>query len=119
MEKLFSYGTLKFEHVQIETFGRKLDGEEDALIGYKLCTIKIKDKAIIKTSGTDIHPILKFTGNNTDLVEGIIFELTTSELQQADNYEVEEHKRILGNFHSGNKAWVYVCAATELTKKIR
>ncbi|WP_105255723.1 gamma-glutamylcyclotransferase family protein [Pseudoalteromonas sp. T1lg75] len=117
MEKLFSYGTLQMEHVQQETFGRKLQGKQDALIGYTLSEVKIKDKAVIKVSGTDIHPILKFTGSDADLVEGTVFEVTTSELQQADDYEVEEYVRVAGNFKSGNTAWAYVCAATELTRQ--
>ncbi len=116
MEKLFSYGTLQMEHVQKEIFGRKLNGKKDALIGYILSEVKIKDKIVIKNSGTNIHPILKFTGNHSDVIEGTVFEITSSELNQADAYEVEEYMRVEGNFRSGNKAWVYVCAATELTK---
>ena len=40
MEKLFSYGTLQMEHVQQETFGRKLHGVKDTLAGYTLSTVK-------------------------------------------------------------------------------
>lgn len=36
MENLFSYGTLQKEKVQLETFGRKLDGNKDTLIGYEV-----------------------------------------------------------------------------------
>lgn len=109
MEKLFSYGTLQMEPVQLETFGRKLDGTKDTLVGYILSEVKIKDPDVIQTSGTDIHPILKFTGNAQDIVEGTIFKITPSELKQADNYEVEEYKRVEGDFKSGQKAWAYVC----------
>lgn len=35
-EKLFSYGTLQQETVQLSTFGRKLQGTADVLIGYHL-----------------------------------------------------------------------------------
>lgn len=116
MEKLFSYGTLQLEHVQKETFGRILQGKKDDLIGYKLGEVKIKDEAVIQTSGTAIHPILKFTGNNADVIEGTVFEITDSELQQADEYEVDEYMRVKGNFRSGAQAWAYVCRATELSK---
>ena len=98
------------ETVQIETFGRKLKGARDILGGYVLSEVKIKDEAVIKTSGTDIHPILKFTGNTSDVVEGAVFEITQAELQQADDYEVEEYIRVEGDFKSGQKAWAYVCA---------
>lgn len=79
MEKLFSYGTLQLRSVQIETFGRVLRGKKDTLIGYALSDVKIKDKAVIETSGTDIHPILKYSGNDVDRVEGTVFEITAAE----------------------------------------
>ena len=118
MEKLFSYGTLQFEHVQIATFGRKLVGKKDSLIGYALSEVKITDKAVIETSGTETHPILKFTGNPSDLVEGSVFEITLDELHQADKYEVDEYVRIKGSFTSGEKAWAYVCSVTEQSKAL-
>lgn len=34
MEKLFSYGTLQLEQVQLDTFGRLLEGQADTLQGY-------------------------------------------------------------------------------------
>ena len=113
MEKLFSYGTLQLRPVQIETFGRVLTGKKDTLIGYALSDVKIKDKAVIETSGTDIHPILKYSGNDEDRVEGTVFEITAAELAQADEYEVEEYLRVKATFHSGTRAWVYVCAKSQ------
>jgi hypothetical protein len=35
-EKLFSYGTLQYEAVQLDTFGRTLLGQKDVLLGYRL-----------------------------------------------------------------------------------
>lgn len=32
-ERLFSYGTLQLEQVQLTTFGRKLDGQPDDMRG--------------------------------------------------------------------------------------
>ena len=32
---LFSYGTLQQDEVQLSSFGRLLDGEEDAMTGHK------------------------------------------------------------------------------------
>ena len=94
----------------METFGRKLSGTKDILPGYVLTEVKIKDKKVIKASGTNIHPILRFTGNNSDEVEGTIFEITMEELLQADDYEVKEYSRAAVNFKSGNKAWAYIAA---------
>ena len=110
MEKLFSYGTLQMGNVQQETFGRLLSGKKDTLIGYVLSEIKIKDESVIAKSGTDIHPILRLTGNSEDEVDGTIYEITKEELRQADEYEVEEYARIKANFKSGSKAWVYAAA---------
>ena len=110
LEKLFSYGTLQIENVQKETFGRVLSGVKDTLIGYVLSEIKIKDRSVIEKSGTNLHPILKATANHLDKVEGMIFEITQEELQQADEYEVKEYTRIKAEFESGEKAWVYAAA---------
>jgi gamma-glutamylcyclotransferase (GGCT)/AIG2-like uncharacterized protein YtfP len=112
MEKLFSYGTLQLESVQKETFGRKLTGVKETLIGYVLSEVKINDAAVIMASGMEIHPILKYTGDSSDIVEGTVFEVTALELKQADEYEVEEYIRVKSDFNSGNVAWVYACANT-------
>ena len=110
MEKLFSYGTLQQENVQIETFNRKLSGTKDTLLGYRLSEVKIKDEAVIKASGTNIHPILIQTGNMEDEVNGTVFEITKKELSQADGYEVEEYIRILAELKSGKSTWIYASA---------
>jgi len=109
MERLFSYGTLQLKSVQKEIFGRELIGEKNTLTGYILSEVKIKDKAVIKTSGMDVHPILKYTGKSSDTVEGTVFEITALELSQADEYEVEEYVRVKGDFSSGQVAWIYAC----------
>lgn len=111
MEKLFSYGTLQLEEVQTSTFGRILDGEKDVLVGYVNATVKITDQKVIAASGTDIHPILKFTGHETDRVSGTVFEVSADELAQADAYEVEDYVRIEAVLKSGIKTWVYAAAA--------
>ena len=110
MEKLFSYGTLQLESVQKETFGRELMGQKDSLVGYILSQVKIKDQAVVKLSGKEFHPMLKYTGKMSDTVAGVIFEITAAELMHADEYEVEEYIRIKGDFISGQKAWIYACA---------
>ena len=74
MENLFSYGTLQIEKVQQETFGRSLYGKKDILIGYVISKIKITDQAVLARSRTEIHPILHYTGNPSDQVEGVILK---------------------------------------------
>lgn len=108
MENLFSYGTLQNEAVQKETFGRLLNGFPDLLEGYNLSMIKIEDQSVVATSGKTHHPIIQFTNDKTDAIKGMVFEITESELKQADEYEVDEYKRTLVELKSGKNAWVYV-----------
>ena len=43
MPRLFSYGTLQEERVQLSTFGRRLEGHRDELVGFERSTVKITD----------------------------------------------------------------------------
>jgi hypothetical protein len=108
MPKLFSYGTLQFNQVQVDTFGRLLKGQADTLQSFTIKKLKITDPTVIQSSGTDIHPILEYTGNMKDEVEGTIFELTDEEIFAADRYEVDDYERKLLKFKSGTEAFVYL-----------
>src|SRR6185369_7917892 len=108
MESLFTYGTLQLEEVQLATFDRKLEGSPDALVGYRLVMIKIRDENFVAKSGTADHRNLQFTGNPSDLVEGIVFAVTIKELEQSDTYEPEGYERVPVELRSGSKAWVYL-----------
>lgn len=107
-ENLFSYGTLQLEEVQLETFGRKLDGAPDALPSFKLVMITITDQDFATKSGTADHRSLQFTGDTSDIVEGMVFKVTISELEQADSYEPEGYERMRAELRSGGNAWVFV-----------
>jgi hypothetical protein len=61
MPKLFSYGTLQQEDVQLATFGRRLTGVSDALVGYRQSMVAIQDPEVVRTSGKTHHPIVAFT----------------------------------------------------------
>jgi hypothetical protein len=108
MHWLFSYGTLQFEHVQKDTFGRVLIGNKDVLDKYVLSTIKINDAKVIASSGTNMHPILVYTGNEKDFVEGMVYEISDKELSCSDKYEVDAYKRVKATFKSGMNGFVYV-----------
>jgi len=105
---LFSYGTLQKEQVQIETFGRVLDGEKDTLKGYIMKMVEITDPEVLRKSNQKYHPILEFSGDSGDEVEGMLFEVTEAEILQADEYEVDDYKRIETVFKSGKKGFIYV-----------
>lgn len=110
MPKLFSYGTLQQENVQLETFGRRLAGHADRLTGFVQTEIKIEDPEVVRASGKTHHPMLVFTGRPGDGVNGTVFDITETELAQADDYEVDDYQRVSVILVSGIQAWVYVDA---------
>ncbi len=110
MHALFSYGTLQQSQVQLDTFGRLLEGQKDTLIGYKLGKVKITDEAVLKSSGKEYHPILIKSDYEDDTVNGTVFLITDSELQQADEYEVDDYQRVEAQLASGKACWIYAAA---------
>ncbi|MDD3742195.1 MAG: YggS family pyridoxal phosphate-dependent enzyme [Lentimicrobiaceae bacterium] len=104
---LFSYGILQLKEVQIEVFGRILQGEKDKLPNYKLDKLKISDTEVLKKSGREFHPVAIKTNSPNDIVEGFIFEIQTPELYVADKLKGSDYKRVLATLSSGKQAWVY------------
>ena len=109
-ENLFSYGTLQTEAVQLSIFGRRLEDRPDALIGYQLTTVEVKDQVFVAHSGA-VQRSLRCTGAASDIVEGSVLTVTKQELEQADAYEPAEYKRKLVQLKSGASAWVYLTAS--------
>ena len=107
-EFLFSYGTLQKEKVQMELFGRLLKGTRDALKGYKLSTIEIKDESVLNKSEQKYHLIAIPSHDSKDFIEGIVLELSTEELLRADQYETEDYRRVKEVLQSGKGSWVYI-----------
>lgn len=108
MERLFSYGTLQQDDVQIATFGRLLATSFDELVGFKQELVEITDPDVLAKSGKRFHPIAVRSGDSTDRVAGMILEVTPAELAAADTYEVSDYERVEAQLASGRKAWVYV-----------
>lgn len=108
MELLFSYGTLQLEAVQLQTFGRRLLGRADRLPGYRQGLLEITDASVVAVSGKTHHPIVVYSGEPADGVNGMVFELTAEELAQADAYEVADYHRDRVTLASGLQAWVYL-----------
>lgn len=113
-ENLFSYGTLQSEAVQLATFGRRLEGKPDRLIGYRVTLIPIRvpiSKQLSASLDATHHRNIQFTGIRSDIVEGTVFTVTKQELELADNYErVADYVRVLVQPASGKNAWVYLHA---------
>jgi gamma-glutamylcyclotransferase (GGCT)/AIG2-like uncharacterized protein YtfP len=110
---LFSYGTLQQEAVQLHAFGRTLEGEADAIIGYRIVEQLILDPEVVRLSGSSVHPNLVATGNLTDEVAGTLYFISKAELAGADRYEVADYHRIEVPLKSGRTAWLYVKAAED------
>ena len=108
-EKLFSYGTLQQESVQLANFGRRLNGRADVLAGWRLSTVQITDPEVLAQSGLAVHKIL-VPGKPADEIDGVVFEITPEELKAADGYETDAYKRVKVRLRSGAEAWVYVSA---------
>ncbi len=105
---LFSYGTLRRRNVQLTIFGRALDGQADALVGYAIVPLLVTDPDVIATSGTAHHTMARETGDPRNEVPGTVLRITRDELAAADGYEVADVKRVLVRLRSGIDAFVYV-----------
>jgi|ERR1044072_6950802 gamma-glutamylcyclotransferase (GGCT)/AIG2-like uncharacterized protein YtfP len=109
MPLLFSYGTLQQEDVQQSTFGRKLNGHSDELVGYEPSLVKIEDSQLAAALGKSHHANAKFNGNEASRMRGIAFEITDAELAGVDEYESAfSYQRVVARLASGKQTWVYV-----------
>ncbi len=108
---LFSYGTLQNIEVQLATFGRKLTGFADCLLGYELIQTEICDCDVVALSGSAFHPIA--IPNRAERVRGMVFALTSEELARSDDYEVAAYRRVRAQLQSGQQVWAYVRADTQ------
>ena len=104
---LFAYGTLQLPEVQRATFGRLLDGRPDALAGFMLEPLEISSAEVVRISGAAVHTIARAAGNDSAPIAGVVFALTSAELEAADRYEVDA-RRIEVTLVSGSRAFVYV-----------
>ena len=107
MPLLFSYGMLQREDVQLALFGRRLQGQPDALVGFEQSLFTIADPEFVATSGKAQHAIVKFNGRTDSRVNGTVFEVADSELAMADAYEPAGYRRVSTTLASGRIAWVY------------
>jgi gamma-glutamylcyclotransferase (GGCT)/AIG2-like uncharacterized protein YtfP len=105
---LFSYGTLQQERVQINLYGRVLNGMPDSLPGYKLMGIKVTDEIFLLKGEQQWQNTLVHTGNTLDEVTGTVFSLTDAELLSTDQYEPAGYHRISVLLASGKTAWIYI-----------
>jgi len=107
MPWLFSYGTLQQDAVQLSTFGRRLEGQPDELVGFEQSLMRVDDPTFVGASGQAHHAIVTFNGRPDSRVSGMAFEVSDQELAAADRYEPAGYSRIRTTLASGKEAWVY------------
>jgi hypothetical protein len=105
---LFSYGTLQLREVQLANYGRPLEGSPDALLGYRLEVLADRDPDAVRVSGTKTHLVVRETADPADRVPGVVFLLTSKELETTDKYEGSDYRRAELTLESGRRALVYV-----------
>ena len=109
---LFSYGTLQKQQVQIDLFGRVLEGWPDILKNYKVSPIEITDEAFLAKGEEKSQLTATPSADKKHSIQGTVFEVNEEELLYADKYEPAGYKRILVRLASGKKAWLYVFVET-------
>ena|SRR6185503_11441701 len=107
-EYLFSYGTLQQQNVQVELFGRLLQGIPDMLEHYRIVSIEINDEKFLATGADKYQKTLARSTDPNDVIEGMVFEISPDELLTADRYEPVNYKRIKVKLRSGRNAWIYL-----------
>jgi hypothetical protein len=105
---LFSYGNLQQSDVQLDLFGRPVEGEIDWLPGYTVDYVEVDDPRGRDVSGVSVEPVVRATGNRLDRVPGRVLHLTEEEVEAADEYQVTVYRREHVVLASGHGAWVYV-----------
>lgn len=111
MPLVFSYGTLQQDDVQRATYGRRLHGQSDALVGFTLASAEIADPQRAAQLGRTHHANAAFDGREDSRVQGTAFEISDAELADTDRYEeLDGYERIAVTLASGREAWVYVDA---------
>ena len=114
MPLLFSYGTLQQEDVQLATFGRRLDGQRDELLGFEPTSVRIDDQQLAARLGRTHHANVRFTGKEDSRVPGMVFDVTDAELAGVDEYEIAfSYERVIATLASGRQAWVYAHGAQD------
>lgn len=111
MALLFSYGTLQQEEIQLATFGRRLDGQPDEIVGFVAALVEIEDPEVAADLGKTHHANVEFNGSDSSRVAGTVFEITDAELAGVDAYEAPfSYRRVTARLASQRETWVYVYA---------
>lgn len=105
---LFTYGSLQLPSVQLDTFGRLLDGGDDVLCCFTIDHLAVDEEHREAARGRTTRSVLRHTGSRLDKVVGKLVRLSEAELDAADEYEAWGYRRERVTLESGARGWVYV-----------
>lgn len=103
MEQIFSYGTLQSKEIQMQVFNKILIGKPDQIVGYVLKALKIEEEF-----GMEDYCVAIPTNDPSDIVPGIVFDISILDLEKADLFESNAYKRVEITLNSGKLAWIYL-----------
>lgn len=103
MEQIFSYGTLQSKEIQMQVFNRRLTGTPDQLLGYTIKDLKIEEEF-----GLEDYFVAIPSDNPSDSIKGIVYTVSSLELDKADQFESNAYQRVQVTLKSGTVAWIYV-----------
>lgn len=103
MEKIFSYGTLQSKEIQMQVFNKLLTGTPDQLLGYTLKDLKIEEEF-----GIEDYFVAIPSENPADSIKGIVYTISSLDLDKADQFESNSYQRLQVTLKSGIIAWIYV-----------
>ncbi len=98
---VFAYGTLTDPVIRNNLLGRDVQTRNDFLSGYRPGEIFLDGEK---------YPAISKNSSWNKPVKGMVFEVTTAELEAIDGYESDAYKRVKERLKSGLEAWVYVRA---------
>jgi hypothetical protein len=109
MALVFSYGSLQEEAVQLETFGRRLTGFPDALVGYETELVPVTRKDDPHYGRKTHHLNLKANGRAQSRVAGTALDVSDAELALTNRFEERSgYARIAARTAGGRDVWLYV-----------
>lgn len=110
---IFSYGTLQDPQVQAQVLNRQVESWPDSLSYYELGFITITDPSVLAISQQNQHPIIHFSGDPNDKVNGVVLKITETELLNFDKYETSDYQRVSVCLDSGITCFAYVASVQE------
>jgi gamma-glutamylcyclotransferase (GGCT)/AIG2-like uncharacterized protein YtfP len=99
IEKLFVYGTLRDTDIRRELTGK----------GYFVAASAMLQGFVMEQLNLDgeTYPIIRFTGNPEDTIQGEVLDVDHNDLLAFDVYEGPEYTRERVKLENGMVAWTY------------